>query len=60
MSESPPALVGRGGGVSSKSTVVFEKNTVSNAKYVFLGEGARLLGDCDLGFEDVDDASGFL
>ena len=41
----------------SEPTVVFENNTVSNAKYVFLGEGARLPGDCDLGFDDVDDAS---
>ena len=43
--------------MSSKSTVVFEKNTVSNARYVFLGEGALLLGDCDLVLDDDDDAS---
>ena len=41
-------------------TVRFENNTVSKAKYVFLGEGARLLGDCDLVFEDADDDSAFL
>ena len=40
--------------MSSKSTVVFENNTVSIAKYVFLGEGALLLGDCDLVL-DADD-----
>ena len=60
LSESPPALVGRGGGVLPDLTVRFENNTVSKAKYVFLGEGARLLGDCDLGFEDADDDSAFL
>ena len=41
-------------------TVRFENNTVSKAKDVFLGEGARLLGDCDLVFEDADDVSVFL
>ena len=43
--------------MSAKSTVVFEKNAVSNAKYVFLGEGALLLGDCDLVLDADDDVS---
>ena len=56
----PPALVGRGGGALSELTVRFENNTVSMAKYVFLGEGARELGEGDRGFEDVVDVSAFL
>ena len=60
MSESPPAFVSRRGGVLPGWTVRFERNTVSIAKYVFLGEAALELGDCDRGFEGLADVSAVL